>query len=438
MRAEIYLNKKDTTEAIKALNKSVDIDPYDGGTWQALSVVSLARKEWKDAEKYLDKAIHLQPKRADHYINRALARFNQNNLRGTMADYDTALDLDPNNFLGHYNRGLLRAQVGDDNRAILDFDFVLKLEPDNIMALFNRALLLDKTGDLRGAIRDYTKVINDFPNFWFGLQNRAKCYRRLGMTKEAEKDEFRVFKAQLYKSLYGKQPRIDKDKLRKRSDIDLDKYNQLVTADENEMQQEYKNEYRGRVQNRQPDMAFMPMYDLSFENVRSDVESYMPYDKDVDEFNHKTGGKQQLYIVCRPVVIDEPEVLSILEEVDSASVLAYWQRSAYRMKENDQKRDDIVTRSVISELDKAIGIAPNNAYLYYNRGNAYAAGSDFEKAVEDYTRALELDPQLAEAYYNRGMSKLKMKKDTEAVVDLGKAGERGLYKAYSVIKKHSK
>ena len=155
-----------------------------------------------------------------------------------MADYDMALDIDPNNFLAHYNRGLLRAQVGDDNRAILDFDFVLRLEPDNIMALFNRALLLDKTGDLRGAIRDYTKVINDFPNFWFGLQNRAKCYRRLGMTKEAEKDEFRVFKAQLYKSLYGKQPRIDKDKLRKRSDIDLDKYNQLVTADENEMQQE--------------------------------------------------------------------------------------------------------------------------------------------------------------------------------------------------------
>ena len=258
------------------------------------------------------------------------------------------------------------------------------------------------------------------------------------MNKEAEKDEFKVFKAQLYKSLYGKQPRLNKKQLRKRSDIDLDKYNQLVTADENEVKQEYKNDYRGRVQNRQPDMAFMPMYNLSLENVRSDVESYMPYDKDVDGFNHKTGGKQQLHIVCRPMIIDEPEVLSLIQDVDSASVLVLWQRAAYRMKENDQKRDNLITRSVIEELDKAITMSSGNAYLYYNRGNAYAAGSDFDKAIEDYDRALELDPKMAEAYYNRGLSKLKLKKNKEAIVDLGKAGEGGLYKAYSVIKKYSK
>ena len=185
-------------------------------------------------------------------------------------------------------------------------------------------------------------------------------------------------------------------------------------------------------------MAFMPMYDLSFENVRSDVESYMPYDKDVDAFNHKTSGKQQLNIVCRPMVIDEPEVLSLLEDIDSASVLVIWQRAAYRMKENDQKRDDIITRSVIADLDKAIALAPSNPYLYYNRGNAYAAGSDFDKAIQDYDRAVELDPKMAEAYYNRGLAKLKLKKPKEAIVDLGKAGEGGLYKAYSVIKKYSK
>ena len=138
------------------------------------------------------------------------------------------------------------------------------------------------------------------------------------------------------------------------------------------------------------------------------------------------------------MIIDEPEVLSLIQDVDSASVLVLWQRAAYRMKENDQKRDNLITRSVIEELDKAITMSSGNAYLYYNRGNAYAAGSDFDKAIEDYDRALELDPKMAEAYYNRGLSKLKLKKNKEAIVDLGKAGEGGLYKAYSVIKKYSK
>ena len=502
MRAEIYLNKADTTAAIEALNKSVEMDPYDAIAWQALSVISLCQEEWEDAESYLDKAIHLQPKVAAYYINRALARVNQSNLRGAMADYDKALDIDPNNFLGHYNRGLLRAQVGDDNRAITDFDFVLNLEPDNVMALFNRALLLDKTGDLHGAIRDYTTVIDEFPNFWYGLEQRAACYRKLGMNKQAEDDEFRVYKARLYKSLYGVQPRLDPDKVRKRKEIDPSKYNQLVVADENEMEHEYENAYRGRVQNRQTDLALMPMYEMSFVKVRSEVESYLPYDKDVEAFNHDSPPKSDVvYIVCHQAPLDEKasnkylamvdnisdrlismdagkektnmlfrravantmtqnfgdaiDDLTAFIEIDNTSALAYWQRAAAQMKENEFKASmgggSVVSKgtpvgnltllqtvNVVADLDKAIALSPQNAYLYYNRGNVYAGRGDWYLAIADYDRAIAIDPALTEAYYNRGIAEIKIEKIQEAVVDLGKAGEGGLYKAYSVLKRYGK
>ena len=319
MQAEVYMHKKDTALAVKSLNKSIDIDPYESATWQALAMINLSKKKWKDAEKELDRAIHLQPKNVNNYLNRALARVNQNNLRGTMADYDMALDIDPNNFLGHYNRGLLRAQVGDDNQAIIDFDFVLHLEPDNVMALYNRALLLDKTGDLRGAIRDYSKLINTFPNFWVGLQSRASCYRRLGMTKQAEMDEFRVYKAQLYKSLYGKQPRLNKSQLRKKSDIDLEKYNQLTVADEQEMEHQYKNDYRGRVQNRQTDIDQMPMYELAYERKKSDVESYVPYDRMVDLFNSSTPDGRPLSITTSIPALDERATRTYFDLIASLS-----------------------------------------------------------------------------------------------------------------------
>lgn len=504
MRAEVYLHKEDTAAAIIALNKSVELDQYDAIAWQALSVISLQRKEWKEAEEFLDKAIHLQPKAAVYYVNRALARFNQDNLRGAMADYDTALDIDPHNFLGHYNRGLLRAQVGDDNRAIEDFDFVLNLEPDNVMALFNRGLLRENTGDLYGAIKDYSAVIDEFPNFWYGLENRASCYRKLGMTKKAEDDEFRVYKARLYKSLYGVQPRLDPDQVRKRKDMDPSKYNQLVVADEDELDHEYENAYRGRVQNRQADLSLMPMYEMSFIKSKSEVESYLPYDKDVDAFNQASPQQAKaypLYVVNRQSSLSEQastRFLSLIEtltdaiavttnkkdkaallmrravansmtqnfedaitdltayiELEPQSSIAYWQRAVCQMKENEFAASFVTgsvtaqsnsvgnmtlmqTVNVVADLDKAIELSPKNAYLYYDRGYVYAQRGDWFLAIEDYTRAIEADPALAEAYYNRGLAMLKVDKTPEAIRDLGKAGEGGLYKAYSVIKKFSK
>lgn len=487
MRADVYMQQRDTVNAVEALEKSCEIDPYNAQTWTARSYIALGQRRWKEADEYLGKAIHLNPKQSVNYINRALARVNMNNLRGAMADYDMALDVDPNNFLAHYNRGLLRAQVGDDNRAINDFDFVLKIEPGNIMALYNRALLLDKTGNLRGAIRDYSKVIDEFPNFWTGLQARARCYRLLGMTKQAEADEFKVYKAQLYKHLYGTQPRLNKEQLRRQSDIDPDKYNQLTVADEQQVQTEYSNEYRGRVQNRKVSIEYLPMYELSFEEFHDDVRGYVAYDKFVDEFNNTTAKSDgmNVYVRCDVASLDESKsrkYFSMLDalgeqiykavdmretiplllrraiaysvvqnyesalddlntyiQADSTSALAFWQRAVCQQKINQFNASQgtdvgMKTANVLSDLTEAIRLDDRSHYLYYNRANVFVERADFQHAIEDYGRSIELDPSLAEAYYNRGLALVRLNRVKEGTADLSKAGELGIYKAYSVIK----
>ncbi len=486
LRAEVYLLQNDTTQSIKELDHSLELDAYNGNVWAQRSLISLARQEWKDAEGYLDKAIHLMPKEGGLYINRALARFNQNNLRGAMADYDLALDYEPNNFLGHYNRGLLRAQVGDDNRAIVDFDFVLKLEPDNLMALYNRALLLENTGNPRAAIRDYSKVIKEYPNFWTGLYQRASCYRKLGMKKEAEMDEFRVLKAQMDKR-FGKQPRLSKKQMRKRSDEDIEKYNQLAVADEEEMQHEYQSAYRGRVQNRKVGMDYMPMYVLSTVQYHSAVKHYVAYDSNVDLINSKLPVGKKLFIVCNQTTLGEASTKRCFNQIDSLSqqigrsrstkdallmilqravaysniqnfesaiddlttliqvnpsVIAYWLRAVCQSRLNDfyaaQGTDvQLKTAIVLSDLSEAIR-QDESAYLYYNRGNVYVKRNDYAHAIEDYSKAISLDANLAEAYYNRGLARLASKQKAEGINDLSKAGELGLYTAYSIIKRQGK
>ena len=410
-----------------------------------------------------------------------------------MSDYDNALDLDPNNFLAHYNRGLMRVQLGDDNRAISDFDFVIKMEPQNFMAIFNRALLHEKTGNLRAAIRDFTTVINQFPNFWTGLSYRANCYRRLGMTNKAELDEFRILKAQMNKHL-GIQPRWSsktKKEIRKRSEIDPNKFANLVVEDEPKYEHEYKSEYRGRIQNRLVETAYLPMYRISYFPSTQNITGVQAFDRDVEQLNiqNKQNKDTKLYIVCNKEQLDENgsmKIFSLIDKLsaelsvakdderkkellihravanavlrdfeaaisdfteyiklDDTNALAYWQRAVCQTEMDEfnvsEGQPIINIHSAEADFSDAIRLSKNNnAYIYYNRGNLHANRKELSKAIDDYTMAIKIDNKLAEAYYNRGIARSKTGNKATAIQDLSKAGELGLYDAYSVIKRLNK
>lgn len=487
LKAEIYLQKTDTIEAAKWLDKSISIDPYDANTWLTRASINLSRKEWNMADTCLTQAIHLRQKHVPSYINRALARLNINNLRGAMEDYNTALDIDPNNFLAHYNRGLLRMQLGADNDAITDFDYVIDMEPENIMAIFNRAILRDRTGDLSGAVRDYSKVINQFPNFWVGLEYRAKCYRRLGMMAQAEKDEFRIFKAQMDKHI-GIQPRWSNSKLkamRKRGEIDPDKYSSIVVEDLPE-NHEYQSEYRGQIQNRNVGMNYRPLFLISLYPYNNGVKSYQAFDRDVEKYNSQKGFRQNLYVACGnlglgtdattsafelidsisndilstsdenliskylimrsvaySVVQNYPDAIADINQVilrDTTNIMAYWQRAVCQTLMNNFNISigidaRLRVSSAMDDFNHALALSPNNAYIYYDRASLHIANGDTGKAIEDYTRAIQIEPHLAEAFFNRGLLYFKLGDKKSATKDLSKAGELGLYDSYSIIKK---
>ncbi len=486
LKAELFLQTGDTIAALQWLNKSLDIDPYDGNTWMTAAAVNIAREEWEDADSCLTRAIHLRPKHVPSYISRALARVNTNNLRGAMSDYDTALDLDPNNFLAHYNRGLLRMQLGADNDAIEDFDYVIELEPENVLAIFNRGILRENTGDINGAIRDYTKVINYFPNFWTGLSARARCYRKLGQTAAAEKDEFVIFKAQMDKH-QGIQPRWTAAQLkevRKRGEIDPDKYSSLVVEDDSDTH-DYESAYRGHVQNRSISLDNRPLFLISLVPYNNGMKSYQAFDRDLEKFNATHSLRQTLFVACGnqgvgtmqmtttfalvdslttdlysadndqlvPILLqravaytmlqnytDAIADLNIVLQNDSTLSIAWWQRAVCQTMMNNYNIAQgidarVKTALAKDDLNHALDLAPNNAYVYYDRAALALAEGDTPAAIEDYTTALRLEPHLAEAYYNRGLVYYSQGDNASAQRDLSKAGELGLYDAYSVLKR---
>ncbi len=210
-----------------------------------------------------------------------------------------------------------------------------------MMALFNRGLLRQNTGDLRGAIADYTTVINEFPNFWTGLEQRAQCYRLLGQTAAAERDEFRVYKAQMDKHL-GIQPRWTEEQVRetrKRSEHDPSKYASIV-VDDSSNDQEYQSEYRGRIQNRKVAFTYQPMIEDNGERELSEAER---------AYNS----------AMFHVVVNEKE-------------------------------------QAVMELSNAIELDPAFAEAYYNRGMIYYHIGDKDSATRDLSKAGELG--LPDAY----------------------------------------
>ena len=492
LKAETFLLQKDTARAEEWLDNTLLVESYNADAWRMKGHIALSHERWKEADSCLSKALHYKPKNVGCYVNRALARLRLNNLRGAMNDYDTALEHDPNNFLAHYNRGLLRSQVGDDNRAIEDFNYVLTLEPGNVMALFNRATLLDRTGDLRGAIRDYSTVIRQFPDFWTGLHYRASCYRRLGMTAKAEQDEFRILKAQMNKHL-GIQNRWSKAKLnamRKLSDIDPEKYNQIVIDDENEQQHEYSSAYRGKVQNRPASEQFQPYMALTMAPVSADnVSSYVPYSNHAIHFMERlrkanalneltavrlgnvgegTGVETFMAVdsltnmIAHATDMETAMTLTMLRAVAYSSAQNYQDAIADLNKVLERQPDNFmalwhkaVCEAMMAEYEKtstpkeaemrAIGVnndfgrlltrEPSNALVAYCQGTYYARTGNNVRAIELLTSAIENDPNMPYAYYNRGLVYMKTGEVQKAKRDFSKSGELGLYGAYSLLKK---
>jgi tetratricopeptide (TPR) repeat protein len=125
-----------------------------------------------------------------------------------------------------------------------------------------------------------------------------------------------------------------------------------------------------------------------------------------------------------------------VEENYSRSVTITWGEFEDQPAEKVNKRPDY--EPALRDLNRAIELAPELPFAYFNRGNVKNRMSDYRGAVEDYTKAIEQLGNFAEAYYNRGLTLLVMKENERACKDLSRAGELGMKDAYRIINRFCK
>lgn len=91
-------------------------------------------------------------------------------------------------------------------------------------------------------------------------------------------------------------------------------------------------------------------------------------------------------------------------------------------------------RGAIFDYTQVIKIEPQNAEAYNYRGVAQAYINHDLIAIKDYTRAIIINPNFSDAYCNRGQAKIRLNQKESGCLDLSKAGELGMTRAYELIK----
>jgi tetratricopeptide (TPR) repeat protein len=93
---------------------------------------------------------------------------------------------------------------------------------------------------------------------------------------------------------------------------------------------------------------------------------------------------------------------------------------------------------ILRDYDKAIELAPDFSFAWFNRGNILCSSKDYKAAVVNFTNAINTDRDFAEAYFNRALTYIYIGDTDKGIADLSKAGELGIYQAYNLLKKLKK
>lgn len=498
-RGYAYFAKEDTLHSLKDFNKCIDLDKFYADGIGAKATLLYEKEEYHEANILIDEAIRIEPYKANFYINRGLIRYQLHNIRGAMEDYNHVIHLEPNKVLAYYNRGILRSQVGDDNRAIEDFERVIEFEPNNDFAIYNRAILKNKIGDTEGAISDLNTILKKHPHFFPAYYLRADAKKKSLDTKGAEKDYntgMLIEQKVLTKEDIAKKNK--ENSTRETSESDLHKHNRLAVASREEQKRRlsYKGESRGRVQNINFHVELESDILLSFyPPEKTEISKPTHYNHDIDLWCQQKLIAQTIYLVGKTnkgnkinfdthfqaieklsQEIEQKEESSLyfsralhfdaISDYDSAiedclkaiqleenkqTWLYYYHLATLRKKrweynhEFDENKlgttekimtsDQLEIDLIVKEYEQSIKRNQNFPYTWFNRGNILASSNDYRNAIANYNKAIELNKDFAEAYFNRGLCKIRIGENESGVADLSKAGEKGIYIAYNIIKR---
>ena len=117
----------------------------------------LYRKDYGEAIKYIDKAIEIASDYARAWHGKGIALDNLGKYNEAIQSYDKAIEIDANNAYALRGKGVALYHSGRYNEAIQSYDRALQIDPNNADAWYNKGVALDDLGRYEELLRVMTR-----------------------------------------------------------------------------------------------------------------------------------------------------------------------------------------------------------------------------------------------------------------------------------------
>ncbi|MCS7265444.1 MAG: tetratricopeptide repeat protein [Armatimonadetes bacterium] len=150
----------DVEEAIRLLQKAIEIDPEFYKAWVNLGLAWERKGDFQKAKFCYEQSIRCQPFwfSLAHY-NLAGLYLRQGDLSSALAQCDAAIKADPKFARSYLRKGTILAQQRRFREAISEFERALKIEPEMAMAYNNLGLAYQALGMMNEAMQAFQKAI---------------------------------------------------------------------------------------------------------------------------------------------------------------------------------------------------------------------------------------------------------------------------------------
>ncbi len=95
--------------------------------------------------------------------------------------------------------------------------------------------------------------------------------------------------------------------------------------------------------------------------------------------------------ICRNITVDIRYVLFVIDKYAGATRLIDEMKLVRSPTPQEKKMED--QKAILKEINEELKAKPNDASLYYKRGNTYFSMGNLTRAEVDYTKAVSLDPK---------------------------------------------